>query len=153
MNTPTSLRRIWAAGALGALVSATANLALYALARGPLGIELLVPAGPGSGQLVLLEPSKTMIASMAPAVVAALVFAGLSLWTRRPLRNLLALAAPLFALSIVGPLQLPMDLAPRLVLAAMHAVAACSIVGAFLVVAGNRARAPSAGGLVPDPGH
>ncbi len=128
-------RRMLPAALLAATAAATANLALYAVARGLLGVPFVMPyAGPGAPSERLPE-GMVVLASAVPAFAAAALLWGLGRVVRRPL-VVVGVVAPLVLLaSFSGPLSLT-DTAPstRVVLLVMHVVAATMILG-FLTAA------------------
>ncbi len=131
-------RRMVPAALLAAAAAATANLALYAVARGLLGVSFVMPyAGPGAPSERLPE-GMVVLASAVPAFAAAALLWGLGRVVRRPLVmvGVVGVVAPLALLaSFSGPLSLT-DTAPstRVALLMMHVVAATMILG-FLTAA------------------
>ena len=74
--------------------------------------------------------------TVVPALLAAMVFALLGRFTRRPVRNFVVLAALLLVLSFVTPLTVPgAPLSMVLALEVMHVVAAVVIVGGLVTLA------------------
>ncbi len=123
-------RRMLPAALLAATAAATANLALYAVARGLLGVPFVMPyGGPGTPSERLPE-GMVVLASAVPAFAAAALLWGLGRVVRRPL-VVVGVVAPLVLLaSFSGPLSLT-DTAPstRVALLVMHVAAATMILG------------------------
>ena len=124
-----ALGRLWWAAPLAAAAAALANAAVYGLAEaaGALPDRVLVgtPSGPGP-----LGLSAVLFSSAMAAVGAAVVFALVGRFARRPIRTFRLVAAVALVLSFATPLTLPgAPLAMVLALELMHVVAAVAIVG------------------------
>ena len=126
-------RRVLVAAVAGGVVAAL-NLALYATARAQ-GVAFTARyLGPLS-DLTAIAPSMIVVASLVPALVGGLLFAGLAALVVRPARLFVGLAVATALLSLAGPATLA-DASPatRTALGAMHVVGGLVITGAILVL-------------------
>jgi hypothetical protein len=127
-----SLVRDLRSGALGGALAAIGNLVLYVIAQALAGAELVVPTGPG-GELVPLTPLNVALTSFIPGVVAGLILWLLTRATREPVQIFLGVAISFLLFSFTAPLGLPsIPDNTRVLLAAMHVIAAISILGVLL---------------------
>lgn len=130
--TGAGLSRLLIAGLIGGALAAAANTALL-LAGKALGVAFLASLGPPGSPLQAIQPFNVMMLCLVPALVAALLLAGLGRLTRRPRPIFLAVAGAFLLVSLIPDWALPMDgLATRILLSLMHLVAATLIVGALL---------------------
>jgi len=131
-STRTSLGRLLIAGLLGGALAAAANTALLLIGQAA-GVAFLAPLGPPGSPLQAIQPINVIMLCLMPALVAALLLAGLAQLTHRPQPIFLVVAGVFLLISIIPDWVLPMDsLATRLLLSLMHLVAAALIVGALL---------------------
>ncbi len=127
----------WTAGAVfrgafvGAAAGAVANVALYLLA--PLaGVSLLARFRPDAPPQSLLFVA-VVLASLVPALPAALAALLLGRVTREPARAFAALAAVFGLLSMGGPMNLAeASLGLKVLLAVMHVVSGVGITAGVL---------------------
>ncbi|MCB0077337.1 MAG: hypothetical protein KDD73_07900 [Anaerolineales bacterium] len=133
MSDSPPLTRYLRSGLLGGVVGAAVNLLLFFLTR-LLGVVIELPAGPGSTTLAPLSWLAVLFASLVPAVVAALLLMGLNRLTEHGWGYFILLASLILVLSMLPVIVLGTGTAPRLVLAAMHGVAAAATVGALALV-------------------
>jgi hypothetical protein len=119
------------AGLLGGATAAVANLVLYAVARALFAVSFIIPDMAAPGQTMSLPIPMIAIASVGPALLAALLLWLLGRFFVRPLRIFQGISAVLLLLSLAPPMTLEADLATRIVLTLMHVVAAAAIVGAL----------------------
>ena len=125
-------RLMWVAP-LVALAATLANALVYLVASaiGAIPSDFVIP-GPGTPLTLGMVLGTTVV----PALLAAMVFALLGRFTRRPVRNFVVLAALLLVLSFVTPLTVPgAPLSMVLALEVMHVVAAVVIVGGLVTLA------------------
>ena len=126
---------------LAALVAAGANTLVYFAASG-LGTipqSVLLPSPMGESPLTV---SLVAITSVIGAVGAAIVFAIIGLFARRPLRLFRIVATVVLVLSLVMPATVPgVPVAMRLSLAVMHVVAWAVSVGLLTTLARQAANA------------
>lgn len=128
----TSLGHTLLAGLAGGALAATANTALFLIGKAA-GVAFLAPVNGPAAPLVALQPFNVIMLSLLPALVAALLLAGLARFTQRPQAIFLVIAAIVLLVSLVPDWALPLDsLATRILLSLMHLVAAMLIVGALL---------------------
>lgn len=136
-RTPNSvvgagLGRLLIAGLAGGALAAAANTALLLIGKAA-GVSFLAPIGPPGSPLQAIQPFNVMMLCLVPALVAALLLAGLIRFTRRPQPIFQAVAGAFLLVSLIPDWALPMDsLATRILLSLMHLVAATLIVGALL---------------------
>ncbi|MCI0533923.1 MAG: DUF6069 family protein [Verrucomicrobiales bacterium] len=130
MSTPTvdAKRVLKKALPLAALASAGLNLVLYGVVTRVLGLPLAITQEPGA-PLEPLGVGPVISASVVPAVVAALLLIVLGRFLRRPVMVFIIISVIALIATMAGPLNVSVDAATtRWVLAAMHVVAAASIV-------------------------
>lgn len=130
--------RVAVAALLGGGVSAGLNLILYYVA-GSIGVPFTARLQGASSPATLLPAAQVVGASIAPALVAALVLFLLDRVTRRAALLFVALAGVGLLASLAGPLTLPdASAGTRLCLALMHVIAAVFITTTLLVRARSR---------------
>lgn len=124
----TKLGSVLRGAALGGLAAALANYAVYGVSIA-LGVDFLGRyQGPDSAVTGVPVPM-IGVSSFVPALLAGLVFAGLSRITGRARPVFAALAAVLCALSFGGPANIVgASLGTKIALSAMHVVAAVFVV-------------------------
>ncbi len=137
-------RRLWWAGLLAAALATVSNMVIYVLAS-LFGVSLQTPVTLGSTDLAPLPFVSVLLASLMPAVGAALLLAlvGVPLpLTRqiipRPGRFLGGVAAFFLLFSFSGPLGLPAGWPVKLWLGAMHTATAIIIVTVLTVISVKR---------------
>ncbi len=121
-NDRVAPRKLLWAAPLAGLAAAAGNLAVFGLAKGLLALPLAMPAM-GPNPAAPLGLAQVIIASILPALAAALLLALLGRFSRRPVRLFQIIAGVGLVLSLGAPLTLAADLATRLVLLSMHLVA------------------------------
>jgi hypothetical protein len=125
-------RLLWVAP-LSALAAALANGLVYLVgsAVGAIPSDFVI-SGPGTPLTMGMVVGTTVV----PAFLAAVVFALLGRFTRRPVRNFVVVSAVLLVLSFVTPLTIPgAPVSMVLALELMHIVAAVVIVGGLTALA------------------
>jgi hypothetical protein len=127
-SQPPALSRLLWVAPLAGLVAGLANLLLFLLLRAA-GLEFLMPLGGPGSALQPLPAFMPVVASFAPALGAAAVYAGLGRFVRQPARAFVIVAAVFLLLSLGGPLSLPVTTAVKLALSAMHLIAGVIITG------------------------
>ena len=128
LNESLSLNRLsWAAPVAG-MVAAVGNLVVWGIARA-LVVPLEIPMGPQPDALSALGAGSVIAVSFVPALLAGVLLTVLSRFVANSLRVFQIVAGVGLLLSLVGPLMLPVAGATKLVLIAMHIVAAVGIVG------------------------
>lgn len=116
------------AGLGGAAIAAAVNLALLFGATAA-GISMVGEYQPGSPAMALPFPM-VLVASIMPALAATVAYFGLTRFTGKASRIFVIVAVLFLLLSMGGPLTLASaDTGTKLVLAAMHIVAAVAIAG------------------------
>ncbi len=129
-RTAISIRTLSVSAAVAAAASAIGNLALLAIARGGLGMELVLAVAPDSPELAPLPVQKVVLASVLPALVGAVLLALIARFTARPMRFFGPLAAVVLVLSMGGPASIPVEEpATSWILGLMHVISAVAIVG------------------------
>jgi hypothetical protein len=127
--------RLLRLGLIAMIAAAAANALLYLIVVVVLGIPVAVPAQAGG---VLTLPA-VVIASIVGALGATIAFAGLARFTRRPAHIFRLVALAVLLLSLIGPLTASdVDGTSKLVLAAMHTIAAVASVAALTIPGGRR---------------
>ena len=129
--------KLWRAGLLAAAAAAVANMIIWAIERILLGLALPVPQGAGN-EIAPLPVVMVVVVSAVAAIAATLLLAILNRFVQRPIRIFQGIAAVALLLSLGGPLSLPVDIATKVGLSAMHVVAAAAIVGVFTSVLHGR---------------
>lgn len=128
---------IFKGAALGGLAGAIGNVLLHVMASAG-GVSLVAEFAKGQPPGALAAPHVVM-ASVVPALFAALFTLVVNRFSSRPTRLLLGVAVALGLLSMGGPATLPgASSALRVVLALMHVVSGVSIT-AGIVRLGRRA--------------
>ena len=133
-----ALGRLWWAAPLAAAAAALANAVVYGIAEtaGALPDSVLVESPTGREPLGL---SAVLFASAMGAVGAAVVFALVGWFSRRPIRTFRLVAAMVLVLSFATPLTIPgAPLSMVLTLELMHVVAAVFRVGLLTTLARKR---------------
>lgn len=119
---------IWPRAALGAGIALTANLVIWAIAAS-IGVEVMIPETPNSEVYVSLTLLPVLLASVLPAVAAAI---GLLVLQRvvpgRARRVFQIVVAVVAIMSLGGPLSLDVTTGSRIALVAMHVITAVAIV-------------------------
>ena len=119
-------------GLMGGVLAAVANTVVLLIGKAA-GVAFLAPVNGPNAPLVALQPINVIMACLIPALVAALVFVGLTRLTRRPQPIFLTIAGILLIISLIPVWALPMDsVATRFLLSLMHVIAAVLIVGALV---------------------
>ena len=129
--------KLWRAGLLAAAAAAVANMIIWAIERMLLGLALPVPQGAGN-EIAPLPVVMVVVVSAVAAIAATLLLAILNRFVQRPIRIFQGIAAVALLLSVGGPLSLPVDIANKVGLSAMHVAAAAAIVGVFTSVLHGR---------------
>ncbi len=132
------IRRLLWAGPLAAIIAAGANLVVYLVAQGLLGVVLLAPAQPGAAEFVPMPATAVIIMSIIPALGATLLLAILSKVVARPIRTFWIIAAVVLLLSFITPFSLPITWDAIITLELMHVIAALVIVGILTTVGRKR---------------
>jgi len=130
-------RLIWVA-LLAAIAAAVANVLVYfaGVATGAISLSVLFPSAAGESPLTV---GMVVVISVVGAVGAAVVFALVGRFSRRPIRTFRIVAAGVLALSFVPPLTIPgAPLSMVLTMELMHVVAAFTIVGLLTTLAHER---------------
>lgn len=135
-NYPTSAERVatgklWQAGGIAAVSAVVANLIFWFLITRVLQMELMVFAqGPGT-PLIPVAAGMVILTSAVPAIGAAILLTILDKFVARPFRVFQIIAAVFLLLSLGGPFSLPAEvpISTKLILSAMHGIAAAAIVG------------------------
>lgn len=130
-NSP-GLGRTLVAGLIGGGLAAVVNTILLLIAKAA-GVAFLAPIGGPDAPLQPIAPINVIMLCLVPALVAALLLAGLGRFMQRPQPVFLAIAGVFLLISLIPDWALPMDsLATRVSLSLMHLIAAVVIVGALL---------------------
>jgi len=127
----------WQLALLAAVSAAVANLVVFFVAEAA-GLRLRAP-NQQTGGLMDLPPAFVAFLSALPAVVAALLAAGLARWAA-PRRWFVAAAGVVLLLSFLPVLTAPVPTGTKLVLGLMHVVAAAAIVPPLAARLGRSAR-------------
>lgn len=126
------LSRLLASGLIGGALAAAVNTALLLIGKA-VGVAFLAPVNGPDAPLTAVQPFNVILLCLMPALVAALLLAGLTRFTRRPRPIFLAISGAFLLLSLIPDWALPMDTtATRALLTLMHLVTAALIVGALL---------------------
>lgn len=130
-----SWRRLAWVVPLAAVVAAVANAIVYVVASGFGFIpqSVLVPTPGGESPLTV---GMVAFASVIGAIGAAVVFAVIGMFSRRPVRSFGIVATAVVVLSFASPLTIPdAPVAMVLSMELMHVVAWAAIVGLFTTLA------------------
>lgn len=121
-------RRLPLAALLAALGASVANVLVFFIASGAGFISpgVLVPAAGGESSITA---GMVVASSVAGTVGASLVFAGIGVFSRRPVRVFRIVSVVALAASLVMPLTLAAPISMVASLEAMHIVAWAAIVG------------------------
>ncbi len=122
---------LWKGAALGAVAGALGNVALLLLA-GAAGVSRVAEFVKGQPAVELALP-QVAVASLVPAVVAALFAMALNAFSKSPARIFLGVSIAFGLFSLGGPLSLAgASLGLKVVLELMHVVAGVAIAGGIL---------------------
>lgn len=127
-------RRLPLAALVAAATASIANILVYYAASG-LGFisrDVLVPAAGGDSPITA---GMVVASSVVGAVAAAVVFAGIGLFSRRPVRVFRIVSVAALVASLAMPLTLAAPMPMTLALEAMHIVAWAVIVGLLTTLA------------------
>jgi hypothetical protein len=129
-------RLLWV-GPLAGVVAAIGNLLVFFIAKG-VGVPFVMPLnGPGSTP----EPLPffaVIVASLVPAIGAAIFLAILAKFTSRASLIFLVISVLFLLVSFGGPFSLPVDLGTQLALSLMHVVAGVVTVGMLTTLGRGR---------------
>ncbi len=128
-----SFGRVLQTGLVVAIAAALVNVMVFVLAGDLLGIPFVFPYPGQGGPAAPLPITLVIMASVLPAIGAALLLAVLARMTRRSLRSFLIVGLVFLIVSLGAPLSLPVALATKLALSTMHLVAAAIIIGGLTV--------------------
>ena len=124
------MEKLGMAALVGAGTAAVLNVLLLILARGA-GYEPMVK----SGGMMIPEPIKELqvvISCIIPAIGASALLWALRRWSRKASYMFYKIAMIFLVLSMVGPAMVPVNrFATRIILGAMHLVAAGAIIGSL----------------------
>jgi Family of unknown function (DUF6069) len=121
-NLQTDTRpNIWIATLTAGAIAAVANVIVYFVALAA-NVPLRI-ISPRSGVLEQLPPIPVAIASLVPALAAAVVLLVLRRFAPRANLIFQVIAAVILVASFAGPLQMPIDAATKFVLNLMHLIA------------------------------
>ncbi len=119
--------RLALAALAGGLLALALNLLIFLVVQGPLGIALLIPSPTQAGTEAPLAFGMVIVASLIPAIGAALLLLLLDRFTPRPILTFQLIALAFGLLSLGGPMAMPLSWAVRLPLLAMHVCTAAAI--------------------------
>lgn len=134
MDAGISWRRLPLATVAAALAASAANVLVFLVASG-LGFippDVLVPAAGGEAPISV---GMVVVSSVAGTVGAALVFAVIGLFARRPVRVFRIVSVAALAVSLVMPLTIGAPAATVVSLEAMHIVAWAVITNLLITLA------------------
>ena len=124
---PIAYRRLARAALLAAILAAVANAVVLTIEKNVFKLPMLVTTVPGTN-LTPLSYLMVIEVSAAVAIAAALLLIFLARFVAHPIRWFQIIALVILVLSLAGPLSIPVDMATRMALGAMHLVAALVIV-------------------------
>ena len=133
ITTSYTSRPWWQLGLGAGVIAAVINSIIYyvynAVATTPIQVTML-----GRSEVQDLPVLGVVFFSLVPALLAALLAAGLKRWTSSASTWFVAIAVILGVVSLASPLMLPDTIAmsAKLTLASMHIVAAATIIGTLL---------------------
>lgn len=122
--TPLAIGRTLLVGLVAGIVAGIANMIFYFLTRAIFSLPYLVPVGDPSSTPVPLPLAAIVIASVVPALLAAIFYWALGRFTSRATTIFTVVAVLFTLLSLAAPLTLPIDQGTRVALAVMHIIAA-----------------------------
>jgi Family of unknown function (DUF6069) len=120
-------RKIPVAALMGGLAGAVINVIVYFITQAA-GVVYEIPIGGPGAPLSPLPFPGVIIATLIPAIAAGALLAALTRFTKQPLRIFWIIATLFLIVSMIPSMTLPVPLATRLVLSAMHIVAAAAII-------------------------
>lgn len=126
-DRPLAYRRVAGAALLAAILAALANVVVFSIEKSVLKLPMLVTTVPGTN-LIPLSYLMVIEVSAAVAIAAALLLIFLARFVAHPIRWFQIIALIILVLSLAGPFSIPVDMATKLALSAMHLVAALVIV-------------------------
>ncbi len=142
-SAPYSFGRVLGAGLFVAIGATLVNVVVFMLARDLLDIPFVFPYQGAGSAAAPLPVAFVIVASMLGALAAALLLAVLGRMTRRPLRIFQIVGITFLIVSFGGPLSLPVGLPTKLVLSAMHIMAAVIIIAGLTIrLEGRASRQP-----------
>lgn len=126
-HAPVSWGRLARAAVISAVVALVINLAVFFLVPVVFGFTPEAAAGGPGTEPAPLTAFNVALATVVPAIVAALLMAALVRFTARPAAIFRIIAVVVLLLSLTAPLTQPVGLTNRLVLAALHVITAVVI--------------------------
>ncbi len=120
---------LWKACIVGALLSALGNSIFFVISDP--SIAYMIPAQPGSTEMIPLDLSRVVFLSIIPAIVACGLFAALKRFTKRPMTIFYAISLVFLFVSFVGPFSIPIDISANVSLSIMHVISGFTIVWAL----------------------
>lgn len=133
-NTKFSLSRLLWAGPAAGIAAAIGNLIVFAVAKNLFGIPFVMPLSGPDSPLEPLPAFAVIVASMIPALAAAIFLWLLGKFAPRPVLIFQLVSIIFLLVSFGGPFSLPVDVATQLALSLMHVVAGVVIVGGLTVL-------------------
>lgn len=124
------ISKLWWVGLVAAAAAVLVNLAVFALGN-LFGLNWVISAGPGSTELMPLPVIAIILATVAPIIGAAIVFALLGKFAPRPILVFWIISIAFLLVSFIPVISLPVavPLATRFGLSMMHIVAGAVAVG------------------------
>lgn len=126
------LKRLLVTGFIAAIVASLANTIVFVVDTSLLNISLLIPAKPGSTELLPLSLWSVVGASAAGAFLGAIAFAFLLIFTENSVKVFLAAGLIFLLLSLIAPIALDADLQTKIALVVMHIVAGGAAIGVII---------------------
>ncbi len=118
-------------GAIATAAAAVVNVIIWALATGPLGIEVLIPDLADQTQMIPLQAGPVIGASLFGGIAGTVLYAIISRVGRIPAQAFTVIVAVATLLSLGPIIPLELGVAGAFVLAAMHVCVAAAILVTF----------------------
>lgn len=125
----TNVGSLIRAGLLAAVVAALGNVLVLLVSQSALGLDIVIPAQPGSTQLMTLSIPVVIGVSAVSALGATLLLALLQRFTARALRIFQIIGVLFLLVSFAPVVGVPADTGVLVVLGLMHIVAGAAIIG------------------------
>jgi hypothetical protein len=134
-NRKISVRRIWLAIPIAAVIASSANVIFYFFVTRFLGEPLLFPEQFPPPETSPMPVIDVIIFSVIFSIGAGMVFFIITKLSHRPIRTFLIVSVIVLILSLALPLQIPtppVTMSAKLILVTMHIIGAIAVVGTLI---------------------
>jgi hypothetical protein len=134
-NRKISVRRIWLAIPIAAVIASSANVIFYFFVTRFLGEPLLFPEQFPPPETSPMPVTDVIIFSVIFSIGVGMVFFIITKLSHRPIRTFLIVSVIVLILSLALPLQIPtppVTMSAKLILVTMHIIGAIAVVGTLI---------------------